>query len=107
MKLTQVRKLALALPEVTEEPHFDRTSFRIRGKIIATAIADEPFLNIMASEPVREPALAMYPDALEKLYWGKKVCGVRVHLENAESEMVAELLEKTWKEKAPKSLVND
>lgn len=104
MKLAQVRKIALALPEVSEEPHFDRTSFRIRGKIIATAISAEPFLNIMASEAVREPALVMYPDTLEKLYWGKKVCGVTVNLEKANPEMVADLLEQTWKEKAPKSL---
>lgn len=30
------RKLALALPEVTEAPHFDKQSFRWRNKIFAT-----------------------------------------------------------------------
>lgn len=30
------RSLALSLPEITEEPHFDKISFRIKGKIIAT-----------------------------------------------------------------------
>jgi hypothetical protein len=33
MTLSQVRRFALSLPETTEEPHFDRTSFRVRGKI--------------------------------------------------------------------------
>ena len=106
MKLAQVRKLALKLPEVIEEPHFDRTSFRVRGKIIATAIEGQYFLNVMASEATREPALAMYSDAVEKLFWGKKVCGVTVNLELADSELVEELLEKTWREKAPKSLLS-
>ncbi len=30
------RKQALSLPEVTEEPHFEKTSFRIKKKIFAT-----------------------------------------------------------------------
>jgi len=30
------RKLALSLPEATEEPHFDKTSFRVKKKIFAT-----------------------------------------------------------------------
>jgi hypothetical protein len=27
----QARRLALALPEATEQPHFELTSFRVRG----------------------------------------------------------------------------
>lgn len=30
------RKLALSFPEVTEEPHFEKTSFRVKKKIFAT-----------------------------------------------------------------------
>lgn len=36
MTLNQLRALALALPEVTEEPHFEKTSFRVKKKIFAT-----------------------------------------------------------------------
>ena len=32
----ELRDLALSLPDTTEEPHFDKTSFRIRGGIFAT-----------------------------------------------------------------------
>lgn len=105
MTLSLVRKLALALPEVVEEPHFDRTSFRVRGKIIATALPDEPFLNVMANEAIREPMLGMYPDVLAKLFWGKKVCGLRVDLGKADTALLSDLLEKVWMEKAPKTLV--
>jgi predicted DNA-binding protein (MmcQ/YjbR family) len=34
--LDTFRKLALALPEATEQPHFEKTSFRINKKIFAT-----------------------------------------------------------------------
>jgi predicted DNA-binding protein (MmcQ/YjbR family) len=30
------RELALSLPDTTEEPHFEKTSFRVRKKIYAT-----------------------------------------------------------------------
>jgi predicted DNA-binding protein (MmcQ/YjbR family) len=30
------RKLALSFPETTEEPHFEKTSFRVKKKIFAT-----------------------------------------------------------------------
>ena len=30
------RKIALSFPEVIEEPHFDKTSFRVKKKIFAT-----------------------------------------------------------------------
>lgn len=31
-----VRSLALSFPEATEEPHFEKTSFRVKKKIFAT-----------------------------------------------------------------------
>ena len=35
------RKIALSLPEASEEPHFEKTSFRIKKKIFATYNAKE------------------------------------------------------------------
>lgn len=34
--ITTFRKLALSFPEVTEEPHFEKISFRVKKKIFAT-----------------------------------------------------------------------
>jgi predicted DNA-binding protein (MmcQ/YjbR family) len=31
-----IRKMALSFPEVTEEPHFEKTYFRVKKKIFAT-----------------------------------------------------------------------
>ena len=105
MKQSHVQKLALALPEATEEPHHHRTSFRVRRKIFATAIQSENFLNVMVGEPARDPVLDIYSSCVEPLYWGKKVMGVRVNLLEATPEIVAELLKQAWSEKAPRTLV--
>jgi len=34
--LNTLRTISLSLPEVTEEPHFEKTSFRVKKKIFAT-----------------------------------------------------------------------
>lgn len=36
VSINSFRKLALSFPEATEEPHFEKTSFRVRKKIFAT-----------------------------------------------------------------------
>ena len=36
VKIQTFRALALSFPEVNEEPHFEKTSFRVRKKIFAT-----------------------------------------------------------------------
>lgn len=101
-----VQKLALALPEATEEPHHHRTSFRVRGKIFATAVPEENFLNVMVGESAREPILDIYSNCVEPLYWGKKIIGVRVNILDATPDIVAELLQLAWSEKAPRALLS-
>jgi hypothetical protein len=46
VKLNDVRRIAMSLPEVTEEPHFAYTSFRVKGEIFATAPPDGEQLHI-------------------------------------------------------------
>lgn len=45
-----VRKLALSLPETTEAPHFEKTSFRVKKKIFATYDQKENKLCLKFSE---------------------------------------------------------
>jgi hypothetical protein len=100
MTLAQIRAYALSLAEVTEEPHFDRTSFRVRGKIFATARTTEPHIHIFVDALERDQALAAHPDHMEKLWWGKEVRGLRVSLK-APAAALKELLRKAWVAKAP------
>jgi hypothetical protein len=41
MNARDARRMALELPEVTEEPHFHLVSFRVHGKIFATLPPDD------------------------------------------------------------------
>jgi hypothetical protein len=102
--LDQVRRFALALPGGTEEPHFDLTSFRVRGKIFATVTPDEERLHVFVDEPEIAASVAEDPAAFEPLLWGKAVRGLRVLLPAARPERVEELLAEAWRRKAPKRL---
>ena len=102
MTLAQVRRYALSLSGATEEPHFNRTSFRVSGKIFVTAKATDTHIHVFVPEREREPALAMHPEFISKLLWGGKVVGIRVELPHAHASTVRDLLREAWQSKAPK-----
>ena len=77
MDLEAARRIALSLPEATEEPHFDATSFRIRGKIFATAPPHGEHINVFVDESETAASVAEDPAAFEEVWWGKKLAGAR------------------------------
>jgi hypothetical protein len=103
--LAQARAFALSLPGTSEEPHFDMTSFRVGGKIFATAPPDETRLHVFVDEGEVEASVADLPRAFEPLLWGQQVRGLRILLAAAPDERVRELLAESWRRKAPRRLV--
>lgn len=99
MTLAQVRKYALSLPGTSEEPHFDRISFRVGGRIFLTARPAESHLHLFVPEEKREPALAMHPGLATKLLWGGKVVGLRIELPRAPVGVVNDLIKSAWESK--------
>lgn len=107
MRLDTARRFALALPEATEEPHFDFGSWRVRGKIFATLPPGGKLLHVYAEPEEVQALVGEQPAAYEEIVWGKRVIPnfVRVHLAAAERGQVCELLEGAWRMKAPKRLL--
>ena len=103
MKLAEARRIALSLPEVTEEPHFDLSSFRVRGKIFATVPGKEE-LRVFVAEELRDLWSDADPKTYEKIWWGKKVVGLRVRLTSAKTKDLETLLHAAWAQRAPKTL---
>ena len=102
MKMETVRKYALSLAEVTEAPHHDYSSFRVRGKIFATVPPQQDVIHLFVEEDDREQALAMYPAWAGKLLWGGKVRGLRVSLAPAPAAAVKALVGKAYDAQAGK-----
>src|SRR4029453_11736497 len=102
--LERARAFALSLPEASEEPHHDLSSFRVRGKIFATVPPDSEHLHIFVDEQQREPVVALEPATFQKLWWGAKVVGLRVVLATARPATVNALFYSAWCRTAPKRL---
>jgi hypothetical protein len=105
MTRDQVRKFALSLPEATEQPHFEAWSFRVRSKIFATVPPDGGHLHVFVDDGRIRAATRYDPAAYEELRWGKTLAGVRVTLSAAKPAAVYDLLESSWRRKAPKPVV--
>ena len=106
MKFATIRKYALSLPEVTEEPHHSYGSFRVRGKIFVTVPPEQDRLHVFVCDEARDQAIAMYPGFVEKLMWGRKALGVRVLLSPADPAAMKRLVRQAWQSKAPKNLLS-
>ena len=104
VNVREVRRLALALPEATEEPHFHLSSFRVKGKIFATIAPDGSYMNVFVDAAQREVMAAVDPKAYESLQWGQSPY-LHVHLGAAKTNDVKTLLRAAWERKAPKRLL--
>lgn len=72
-----VRSLALSLPEATEAPHHDMTSFRVGGRIFATVTSEGDRVHVFIS-PDEVPAYcAEYPGQVQELRWGARPRSLR------------------------------
>ena len=102
--LAAARQFALALPGAAEEPHFELTSFRVHGKIFATAPPDGSELRVFVGDDEVAACVAEEPAAFEPLLWGRQVRGLRVRLAAVPDARIAELLAEAWRRRAPRRL---
>ena len=90
------RAAALDLPGVEEAPHHEIVSFRVGGRIIATA-PDATCLRVMLDAERILELCAREPDLYRPVPWGRRVAAVALDLSRAELVDVRELLEEAWR----------
>ena len=101
-----LRRLALALPEATEQDHHGMVSFRVGNKIFAT-VPDPEHIRIMVDESEILAAVAENPTACQPFYWGKRLACVVIDTRKARPGLVNELLTEAWLRKAPTRLAEE
>lgn len=101
--LAEVRRVAFGLQEVTEEPHHEMASFRVRGKIIAT-VPDPEHVRLMLDEHEIRAAASENPQSFHEFYCGKRLACLVVDLPDVTLPQVRELLTEAWLRNAPPTL---
>ena len=104
MDAADLRRIALALPEVEEYEHGDLPAFRVRGKRFATMLDDEG-VNLMLGEDGILAAAASWPATCQVRHFGGRVAALRMAYPAMSEDVVRDLLQEAWARKAPKRLL--
>jgi hypothetical protein len=105
MTQDEFRALALSLPEAEERPHFDRVSFRVRGKIFATLHPNGEWAMLKLPVEIKAAVIQADPDAHIPLPGAWERSGsTQLRIERMDREKLADLLRLAWRGVAPKSL---
>ncbi|MBB5394957.1 MmcQ/YjbR family DNA-binding protein [Mucilaginibacter sp. AK015] len=101
----KVRQIALSLPQDTEEPHFDKTSYRVNKKIFATMVSEHSRATVKLS-PADQDIFSTFDSSV--IYpvpnkWGKQGW-THINLSTVKEEMLTEILKAAYCEVAPKHL---
>lgn len=103
-----IRTLALSLPEAEEHPHFDRASFRVRGKIFATLppVGEDGVRKVVLKLPelVKESLQQTDSSAIVSLGNWDKGGWTQLDIGRMDGEKLADLVRLAWRQVAPKSL---
>lgn len=105
IKITAIRKLALSFPEATESPHFEKTSFRVKGKIFATYDQPNERLCVKLSEIDQDVFAStdktiIYPLANK---WGKQGWTF-IEMKKVHKDLFVDVLTTAYCTVAPKKL---
>ncbi len=105
IRFSTLRKTALSLPEVTEEPHFEKTSFRIKQKIFASYDKQQHRACIKLSE-IDQSVFSAYDNRIifpVPNKWGKQGWTF-IDMKHVPKAMLEDALKTAYCEVAPQKL---
>lgn len=105
--LDTLRHLALSLPETTEEPHFEKTSFRVKKKIFATYDAKHSQTCIKLSDIDQDVFRASSDTSIYPVNnkWGKQGWTL-IDMDKVNNSLFEDALITAYCEVAPKKLAD-
>jgi hypothetical protein len=105
IKPADIRRIALALPQAVEAPHFEATSFRVNKKIFATLGETQGRAVVKLTREQQEMMTAAEPKVFAAVpSWGKHGW-TYLQLDHADLEIARSALTASWRNVAPKKLV--
>lgn len=108
--LSELRAIAMSLPEVEEGPPVQAArriaAFKIAGKSFLGVESGGTAMTVSLAEQDANAAAAEHPDACQEIWRnGKLFMGLRIDLSRVPARRVRELIEKSWRHSAPERIV--
>jgi predicted DNA-binding protein (MmcQ/YjbR family) len=106
--LETLRKLALSFPETTEEPHFEKISFRVKKKIFATYDDNKKIASIKLSEIDQNVFTSADNTIIFPVdnKWGKQGW-TQIEMGKVHNDLFVDALTTSYCEVAPKKLADE
>lgn len=110
ISLSQLRAIALALPEVTEGPPVPAArriaSFKVRGKSFLGLEKEGRTMTASLAEKEAKKLAVAHPEAYEEIWRNQKTfMGLRADLSKVPISHVRKLIEVSWRHTAPEVIV--
>jgi hypothetical protein len=108
MTIDEFRRLALSLPESSENAHMDHPDFRVAGKVFATLGYPDSKCGMVKLTPDQQTAYsALHPKVFAPVAggWGRRGATI-VRLRNATAAMLGPAMEQAWKNAASPKIRN-
>jgi hypothetical protein len=103
---SDVRQLALAMPEAQERETWGEATFRVRDKIFMTLSPDGKTASVKASVSDQAALITTEPGTFAKAHYTGRYGWVTVQLASVDPEVMRELVVEAWRRTAPKRLVD-
>ena len=105
-----IRALALSLPEAVEQPHFDRPSFRVRGKIFATLPGpkfegDQRVFLLRIPLPLKEALTVSDADSMVSPGNWERQGIMHIAIARMDWDKLGGLVRLAWRQAAPKMML--
>ncbi|MFF0264900.1 MmcQ/YjbR family DNA-binding protein [Kribbella sp. NPDC004536] len=106
MDVVAVVKVMVGLPGVEEQEGWaGQPVFKVRNKSFAYLSEDQSWMHLKALREEQEALVAENPEVYEPSWEGGRFAWVRIQLEPADDEELAELITEAWRLTAPKYLI--
>jgi hypothetical protein len=104
VNINTFKQLALSFPGVEEQPHFEKTSFRVKKKIFATHAADSHIVCVKLSEIDQSVFCAFDKTVIYPVdnKWGKQGWTL-IELKKVRQRMLVDILTTAYNEVAKKA----
>lgn len=97
--INQFKKLALSLPGASEEPHFEKTSFRVKKKIFAT-LSEENSMGVVKLSEIDQSVFSAFDRSVifpVDNKWGKQGW-TAINLKKVRKDMLEDALTSAYNE---------
>ena len=104
--ISLLNEYAMSLPEASEEPHFEKNSFRVKKKIFATVNPEEAFFVVKLTALQQSVFCKWDESACHPVpnKWGLQGW-TRVYFEKVDSDFLKDIVKTSYSNVAPKKLV--